>query len=134
MAQTKIDRHMVMDLKLTCDNDGDAYNQRQSIEKNLVRRMKKGTYDRDKSPKLWGYLVDSCAKNYAKSSFQGKWHRVFNVPTRKAVAAEYADEFERNYSAGEFGAAGASTWVFGGLMAAGLGLVGAAYWLIKKDQ
>lgn len=140
MPRTEIDKVTARELELSCDNYGPStsqqiYNLRNNIRKNFIKRMKNSTYDRDKAPKGWMPLVDACAKQYAKEhASPGDWHRIFNAQTRRAVAASYADEFEREYSAGAFGAASASTWVFGGLMAAGLGLVGVTFWLIKKGK
>jgi len=86
------------ELKLFIDNDGDLYRQQTtSITKNLQRKLAKGVFDKEKSKKLWMYLVESGAKKYAKE-FGGEWHKIFSMADRKAVAAELADDFASEYA------------------------------------
>jgi len=95
------------ELHLYCENDGDIYRQRiEPIRKNLVRRLKKGTYDHEKSKKLWMYVVDACAKKYSKefgSEFISDrpgvpWHKMFSVDDRKEVAKQFADNFKEEFN------------------------------------
>ena len=81
------------DLALYIDNTYSLYGQKQSIRMNLLRKVKKGTYDRAQAPKLWMYLVESGAKDYAKGSSQS-WHGMFPKPTREMVARAYVTEFD----------------------------------------
>lgn len=86
----------VTELHLYCDNDGELYRQqRQLIEKNLAKRLAKGTYDHTKAKKLWGYLADNCAKKYAKEhGGPGTlWHKMFSTADRREVAALMADSY-----------------------------------------
>jgi hypothetical protein len=86
------------ELKLFIDNDGDLYRQQTtSITKNLQRKLAKGVFDKEKSKKLWMYLVENGAKKYAKE-FGGEWHKIFSMADRKAVAAELADDFASEYA------------------------------------
>jgi hypothetical protein len=81
------------ELALYIDNTPSLYGQMQSIRMNLLRKVKKGTYDRAQAPKLWLYLVDNGAKTYAKGYSQS-WHGMFPKPTREMVAREYVTEFD----------------------------------------
>ena len=90
------------ELKLYIDNDGDLYRQQTtSILRNLATKKARGVYDHALAAKLFGYLVESGAKKYTKE-FGGTWHQVFDVPTRKKVAAELADDFENEWRAGSY--------------------------------
>jgi len=85
----------VRELQLFCENDGELYRQQvQPIEKNLTKRMQKGTYDHTKAVKLWGYLAENCAKKYAKQFADGRdWHKMFSTADRREVAKAFADSF-----------------------------------------
>ena len=83
------------ELQLFCENDGNLYRQQvQPIEKNLTRRIANGTYDHEKSKKLWMYLADNCARKYAKEFGSGQpWHKMFSTADRREVAKNFADSF-----------------------------------------
>ena len=86
-----VDKHMVDELKLFIDNDGQLYKQRLiPIVKNIQKKMKSGKYDHKKAPKLWKYLVDDGAKKYQKE-FPGV---KFSRQEKDAVAQEFADEYK----------------------------------------
>jgi len=86
-----VDKHMVGELKLYIDNDGQLYKQKLiPIVKNIQRKMKSGKYDHKKAPKLWKYLVDDGAKKYQKE-FPGV---KFSRQEKDAVAQEFADEYK----------------------------------------
>lgn len=93
-------------LYLYCENDEPLYRQqRQSIEKNLTKKLEKGVYDHEKAKKLWGYFAESCAKKYAKefgSDFLTDrtgvpWSKMFSTADRRAVAAKFADHFRTEH-------------------------------------
>ena len=85
-----VDKHMVTELKLYIENDGDLYKQRLiPIVKNIQKKMKSGKYDHKQAPKLWMYLVTDGAKKYAKE-FPGV---KFNKQEKEAVAQEFADDY-----------------------------------------
>ena len=97
-----IDEHAANELKLYIDNDGDLYRgQASAIHKNLATKKARGVYKHDLAAKLFGYLVESGAKKYAKE-FGGTWHQLFNVPTRARVARELADDFETYWREGAY--------------------------------
>jgi hypothetical protein len=99
------DEDAATELELFIDNDADLYRQQYTpILKNLWRKMVKGTYDHEKAVKLWGYLVESGAKKYNQEFGGGgsKWHEVFSIPTRLAVARRLADSNRGRLEAKEF--------------------------------
>jgi hypothetical protein len=65
--------------------------------------MKTNKYKPALAPKLWGYLVETAAKRYAKEFDDAKrWSTMFNPATRDLVAVELAREFERDVADGEY--------------------------------
>ena len=89
-----IDAVASRELKLYIENDRDLYRQQiVPIIKNVQRRMKKGTYDHAKAPKLWMYLVDNGAKKYVKE-FGGDVKRDFPKDLRLSIANEFATEYK----------------------------------------
>ncbi len=99
-----LDEHAATELKLYIDNDADLYRQRYTpIVKNMTRKKASGKYDRDAAVKGWMYLVDDGAKKYHREfGSGGKWHDMFDKPTREAVAREFRDEFEVEYNLGNY--------------------------------
>jgi hypothetical protein len=96
-----IDQHAATELKLYIDNDGDLYrSQTTSILKNLATKRARGQYKHDLAVKLFGYLVESGAKKYAKG-YQ-PWHKMFDVATRKAVAEALTKDFEGEAKLGNY--------------------------------
>ena len=96
------DTHAATELKLFIDNDAQLYRaQHVSIQKNLATKKVRSLYKHDLAVKLFGYLVESGAKKYAKE-FGGTWHQLFSVPTRKAVAEELTKGFEGEYALGNY--------------------------------
>ena len=91
------DTEFARELALTAENESSLYNQRLSIEKNLVNKRAAGKYDHDKATVLWGYWMDSAGKKYAKD---------FGVQadkaTRMMAAREVADEFRAAMKTGEY--------------------------------
>lgn len=97
-----IDKQAATELRLYIDNDSALYQgQATSIYKNLATKKARGAYKHDLAVKLFGYLVESGAKKYAKE-FGGTWHQMFDVPTRKAVAEELTDAFEAEAKLGNY--------------------------------
>ena len=94
------DQHAATELQLYMENDSGLYRQRQSIEKNLEKKILKGKFDLKLSEKLWMYWVDEGAKKYAKEFGDAReWHKMFDVPTRRHVAAQLAKEFVTEWNA-----------------------------------
>ena len=100
------DEQAATELKLYIDNTSELMGPRsqgESIRQNLLRKLKKGTFDLEKSVKLWAYLAEAGAKMYAKEFAEERdWHNIFSVATRNAVAREMAEEFHAQAQAGEF--------------------------------
>jgi hypothetical protein len=89
-----IDAHAARELKLYIENDSQLYRSTiVPIIKNVQRKMKKGTYDHAKAPKLWMYLVDYGAKKYVKE-FGGDVKRDFPKDLRLSIANEFAIEYK----------------------------------------
>lgn len=74
-----------------------------SIRKNLLRKIKKGTYNHDLAAQGWMHAVEAAAKAYVKEFGEARqWHAMFNAPTRRAVARSIADHFKRQVDNGEW--------------------------------
>jgi len=97
-----IDEHAATDLEQYIASDADLYRQQyQPILKNLATKKVRSQYKHDLAVKLFGYLVESGAKKYAKES-GGTWHQLFDVPTRKRVAEELTKSFEGEFELGNY--------------------------------
>ena len=90
------DRDEVMEFKAFIENDPRLEKQKIiPIVKNIQRRMKAGTYDHKKAPKLWMYLVKEAAKLYAKE-FDGM---KYSSEVHKEVASQLADDYKAEIEA-----------------------------------
>jgi hypothetical protein len=90
---------MVRELKLFIENDGQLYRSKTvPIQQNLSKKWQKGQYDHAKAPKLWLYLVEEGVKKYRKDHATPDFK--VDPATRKAVAQEFADEWEEELKAG----------------------------------
>ena len=90
------------ELKLFLDNDFDLHRQQEEpIQKNLIRKIKKGIFDAQKSAVLYRHLVDNAAKKYSKE-FGVNAAQIFPGPIRNAVARQKAAEFIRDFRTGQF--------------------------------
>ncbi len=99
-AERAFDQHAATELQLYIENDSGLYRQKQSIEKNLEKKILKGKFDLKLSEKLWMYWVDEGAKKYAKEFGDAReWHKMFDVPTRQHVAAQVAKDFVTEWNA-----------------------------------
>jgi hypothetical protein len=97
--------HAATELEQYIENDADLHRQQHtSILKNLATKKARGQYKHDLAVKLFGYLVESGAKKYAKAfgSPNQPWHKMFDVPTRKRVAEELTKSFEAEYKLGNY--------------------------------
>lgn len=99
-----LDEHAAKELELYVENDRDLYRQQYTpINKNLVTKMVRGVYNHAGAVKLFGYLMESGAKKYAKEYSEGKdWHQIFSPATRKHVADIYARHFETEAELGNY--------------------------------
>lgn len=97
-----VDKHAADELEMYIWNDYELYNSFQrTYMKNLVLKVARGQYDKNKAAKLMLYLVDTAAKKYTKEfdSPQQTSFGIFDKPTRMAVAKEIViaaeDEIKR---------------------------------------
>lgn len=99
-----IDTHAATELELFINNDASLHRQQHvPILKNLATKKARGLYKHDLAVKAFGYLVEAGAKKYAAEfDSPGNWHKIFSVPTRKAVAEELTKDFEGEYSLGNY--------------------------------
>jgi len=102
----KLDETAAHELELYITNEAALFgpqSQAESIRKNLLRKMKAGTFDPERSVDAWMYLVEAGAKRYAKEYAEPRdWSSMFSVPTRRAVAETLAEEFETEAKLGNY--------------------------------
>lgn len=98
-AREEADETAARELSLYIENEYDLIgapnSQGKAIEKNLLAKIRNGTFDLAKSELAWMYLMETGAKKYAKEMGSGEreWSRMFNKPTRELVAHEFATTF-----------------------------------------
>jgi hypothetical protein len=98
MMQPMVDEHAATDLKLYIDNNGALYRrQTLPILKNLATHLVLGDYTYAGAIKAFERLVESGAKEDTREhGGQGQpWHSLFDVATRRRVAEELTEDFER---------------------------------------
>ena len=88
-TKNTVDMVLATEFQLCIENESALYPQRQAIEKNIAKRMAKGTYDATKAPKLWLYWVTEGARWYAREHACKA-----DKTTREHVAHELARAFE----------------------------------------
>lgn len=93
------DLHAATELSLYLDNEQPCYKMKQDIARNLLRKMKSGSYAHARAAQAWSYVVEFAAKRYAKE-FGGVWHKMFPPDVRLAVAQDLADRWHANAKAG----------------------------------
>lgn len=99
------DESAMDELELYIENDGDLYRQQFiPIIKNIKRKIKNGTYDHTKAPKLWSYFVENGAKKYARefASSQAEWKNIFVKPDRMILSQKLADYYYDAILNGEY--------------------------------
>jgi len=87
------------------DNDGDLYRQQTtSILKNLVTKMARGDYNRDKAVTPFMYLAENGAKKYARvfGGSESGWHEMFPIDVRRMAATHWRDSFEAEAKLGNY--------------------------------
>lgn len=99
-----LDTHAARELELYVENDAQLHrSQEQPIQKNLITKMARGVYNHTGAVKLYGYLMESGAKKYAKEYSGGSdWHQIFSPATRKEVAERFAKSFETEAKLGNY--------------------------------
>jgi hypothetical protein len=100
----EVDSVSARELELYIENNGDLYRQMYTpVVNNLLRKMKKGTYNPILAEKGWLYLVDEGARRYNKEFGNGSLSlKLFDVPTRKEVARRFARSFEKEVEIGGY--------------------------------
>jgi hypothetical protein len=92
MVSKQYNETQVRELKLYEENNGTLYkNSKMPIYENLDKKRAKGTYDGEKSEKLWKYHADRSAKEYERE-YGSKG--VFTPADRREVAKELREEYE----------------------------------------
>lgn len=77
--------------------------QGRSVLLNALRKWRKGTYDEEKAVKLFEYLAEAGAKQYAQEMGNKRtWATMFNVPTRTAAARQLEESFRSGAEQGEY--------------------------------
>ena len=84
-----VDTVLAVEFGLAIASEGALYPKRKAVESALQKRMRKGTYDASKAPKLWLYYVTEGARLYFK-----EWGVKIGKAEREYVANELARAFE----------------------------------------
>lgn len=71
---------------------------------NALRKWRKGTYNPELAVKLFGYLVETGAKRYAKEmgSSEREWSTMFTPATRREAARQLEASFRNSAELGEY--------------------------------
>lgn len=103
------DEHAATELVMYIENESDLSpdgprGQGRDVLLNALRKWKKGTYDPALAVKLFGYLVESGAKRYAKEfgSFEREWSTMFTPATRQEAAKQLEASFRKAAEHGEY--------------------------------
>lgn len=101
---SELDEVASRELLLYANNDGELYDRlKLPIIRNLLKKMKKGTYNPSLAPKAWLPLLEQAAKRYSKDYSDGSdWSRIFSAATRRHAAQEMAVEEETRMRNGEY--------------------------------
>jgi hypothetical protein len=107
-SRAPADEAAARELSLYIDNEyslvGAPNSQGKAIEKNLLRKLKAGTFDLKLSEQAYMYLVETGAKKYAKEFASAQdWNKIFSKATRELVAYELASTFYEEYKLGNKG-------------------------------
>ena len=96
-----VDAEAARELYLFMQNERSLMRQRDSIIKNISRKMKSGKYDHKQAPKLWMYWVDNGAKEYDKL-YSSPGAKTFDKDTKMSVAIQLADEYKAEIELGNY--------------------------------
>lgn len=102
----EVNEVIARELELFIVNDATLYRQMHvPIQRNLITKMARETYDSEKAIKMFLHLADEGAKRYVKEfgyPIDLKWFEVFTKPTRIAVAISLRDTFEVEAELGNY--------------------------------
>lgn len=91
--KTIIDKTAARELELYVMNDFRIYSRSLvPVRENMIKKIRKGTFDSEKAVKGFMYSVEYAAKLYCQD-FGGIWYQVFNKATREAVATALLQDF-----------------------------------------
>lgn len=104
-----VDEHAATELVMFIENtselspDGPSGQGRQVLL-NALRKWRKGTYDPALAVRLFEYLAESGAKQYAKEngSSEKEWSTMFNPATRHEAARQLEESFRSSVEHGEY--------------------------------
>lgn len=100
------DQQAAQELSLYIENTAELFgpgSRADAIRLNLLRKIKKGIFDRELSEKAWMYLMEDGAKAYAKEFSVGSdWSQIFSRPTRQLAASYFAKSFEDEARLGNY--------------------------------
>lgn len=98
------DRDAIREIELYAENNPQLYYSRTlPILKNLAKKYVKGTFDVNKSAKLWQYYVEDAMKRYHKDfGGTGSWSKLLTVEDRKTLARELAETTLDNFQHGAY--------------------------------
>ena len=80
---------------LLIDNTQETYKQKHYMFENLVKKVKNGSYDRTKAPKLFSYLTDKVRKSFNKE-YAGESDSI-SIASARLADKELVHEFETDY-------------------------------------
>lgn len=99
MTKTIPDMIAAHELAMYACNDSDIYFQNISpVIANLSKKVKRGTYDSTKAIKAWEHVATAAAMKYNKEfgTPGAPYYTMFNAATRRAAAAELAENFSED--------------------------------------
>lgn len=105
MSRTQLDTHAAEDLTLYLENDSTINTLHLVVVVNMLRKLKRLTYNRDKAVKAFQHVADAAAQRYTRELKSTRLHGsygIFNPATRQAVAVYLRDKFEAKGARGEW--------------------------------
>ena len=96
-----VDAEAARELYLFMQNERSLMRQRDSIIKNISRKMKSGKYDHKQAPKLWMHWVNNGAKEY-DNLYSSPGVKTFDKETKMSVAIQLADEYKAEIELGNY--------------------------------
>jgi hypothetical protein len=101
-SRGEFDQHAATELVIYADNTRELVPQKEAIARNLLRKIRAGTYDSTRAVVAWRHWIDAAAKRYAKEFGTGNMAEIFSVPTREWAAREIAHRNQLMLNAGEW--------------------------------
>ena len=89
------------ELELHIKNNEPLLKREEAIEKNLLKKIEKDTYEQDKATKAFKNLADEGARDYNKQ-FASSGDRIFSAEDKKQAAKALQESFEKEVEGGSF--------------------------------